>query len=276
MRLAGKICVVTGASSGIGKATAAGLASLGATVVLACRDRIKGESALYAIRTGAKSQSVHLMDLDLASLRSVRAFAPTFQSRFERLDILVNNAAIVSRARRVTEDGFELQFGVNHLGHVALTLDLLPMLERSSDPRVIGVSSELHRAGRIAWDDLQSEAGYGMMRAYAQSKLANLLFIRELAKRAPGVAAFALHPGGAATNIMRDAPRLMRLTTRLFAGTSAKAAATPISLASANIEDLTSGNYYRDGKTVRPSLAASDDESARRLWEVSKNLVSIG
>jgi retinol dehydrogenase 12 len=278
MSMAGKICVVTGANAGIGKATAAGLAREGATVVMACRNLERSRTAIDEVRTLTSATDVHLMELDLASLASIRAFARAFETRFQRLDVLVNNAGVVPRTRRVTADGFEMQLGVNHLGHFLLTTLLLPLLEASAPSRVVVVSSITHRGARIAWDDLQSEKSYGFMRAYGQSKLANLLFVRALAKRANGVTANAVHPGSVASEIMRDMPAPLRwLARRVYRMKSpAEGARTSLYLAMSPAVEGVTGRYFEHGSEASPDPAACDDDAAERLWRISDELTSSG
>ena len=269
----GRLCLVTGASSGIGFATCKGLAERGATVIMACRDGQRGAAAAAAVRAVSRSGAVESMQLDLASLASIHDFAAQVQNWFGRLDVLINNAGVATRSRQRTADGFELQFGVNHLGHFALTRLLLPLLEQSTDGRVAVVSSALHRAGKIAWDDLQSDKQYRMMQAYAQSKLANILFARELARRSPALAVNALHPGGAATAIMRELPAPARALIRVFSGSPERAAQGSIHLAASDSARGISGRYFVRCTEQPPAAAAQDAEAARRLWEVSEALV---
>lgn len=273
--MSNKVCIVTGASSGIGKATAKELARRGMTVILACRAGLKSDSALAEIQESTNSQAVHLVRLDLASLSSIRDFTEEIEARFDRLDVLINNAAVVSRERQRTENGFELQFGVNHLGHFALTNRLRPLLERSASSRIIVVSSEVYRAGRISWEDLHSDQHYGMMPAYAQSKLANILFTRELAKRVRGVTVNALHPGSASTDILREASFAMRVFLKLFSSTPDKAAQTLVFLALSPDVAAETGKYFLRGKEARLSQRAMNDDDAVKLWEISENLTEF-
>ncbi len=201
----GRVAVVTGANSGLGLVTARELARAGAQVVLACRNLDKGRAALADVERAATGPAPELEELDLASLDSVRAFAQRFRESHDRLDLLVNNAGVMAPPRRRTADGFELQFGTNHLGHFALTGLLLPAMEGREDARVVTLSSNAHKFGRIAFGNLNGDRRYFRWRAYGQSKLANLLFALELDRRlrASGstVKSLAAHPGYAATNL---------------------------------------------------------------------------
>jgi NAD(P)-dependent dehydrogenase (short-subunit alcohol dehydrogenase family) len=183
MDMSGKTCLVTGANAGIGKWTAQGLADLGATVVMLCRDRARGEAALAETRRNSRTESVSLMLCDLASQSSIRAFANEFKSRYPRLDVLVNNAGVYVRRQTLTEDGIEVTFAVNHLAYFLLTDLLLDVLKKSSPSRIINVASGAHAYGSIDFEDLQNLRNYGGVNAYADSKLANLLFTFELARR---------------------------------------------------------------------------------------------
>ncbi|MGH7268851.1 MAG: oxidoreductase, partial [Polyangiaceae bacterium] len=210
--LSGKTFIVTGANSGIGYEAALALAQKRASVVLACRNLEKGQAAMVAIRAVAPEAKLELSQLDLGSLRSVRTFAEGFLSAHERLDVLVNNAGIMAIPRRQTEDGFEMQWGTNHLGHFALTGLLIGRIIGSAPARVVNVSSMAHTMGSFDWDDLQLERSYAKWPAYGRSKLANLLFTNELARRlegrAGGVVAVACHPGYAATNLQSVGPEM--------------------------------------------------------------------
>src|SRR6266540_2213054 len=179
----GRTAVVTGANSGLGLVTARELARAGASVVMACRNLDKGHAAVEAIRSEVSEAQVQLDELDLASLASVRSFADRYTATHDGLDLLINNAGVMAPPRRLTADGFELQFGTNHLGHFALTGLLLPQLEGREDARVVTLSSTAHRTGRIAFDNLNGDRHYFRWRAYGQSKLANLLFALELDRR---------------------------------------------------------------------------------------------
>jgi NAD(P)-dependent dehydrogenase (short-subunit alcohol dehydrogenase family) len=283
--------VVTGANSGLGLATARGLARAGARVVLACRNVEKGEAARREIEAAAPGAPLELESLDLASLDSVAQFADRFRAGHDGLDLLINNAGVMASPRRRTADGFELHFGTNHLGHFALTARLIGAMEGRADARVVTLSSGAHHAGRIAFDNLAGEHHYFRWRAYAQSKLANLLFALELERRlsAAGstVKSMAAHPGYAATNLQFAAPPLvdqlvMRVGNLLIAQ-SEEMGALPV-LYAATEPGLPGGTFAGpDGiaeqrghpQPVTPSGAARDQETARRLWEVSEELTGL-
>src|SRR5437867_3831967 len=201
--MAGRLVLVTGATSGIGASTAIGLARMGATLALGVRDPKKGDTARREISRETGNTPLEMPALDLASFRSIRGFANDFKARHARLDVLVNNAGIFNRDRHVTEDGLEAVFQVNYLGPFLLTMLLLDPLNAGAPSRIVNVSSEAHRGSSIDFEDLQGERGYSGWHAYGQSKLAQILFTRELARRlqGTGVAVNALHPGVIRTNL---------------------------------------------------------------------------
>lgn len=297
--LGGATAVVTGANSGIGLHTALELVRHGAQVVLACRDADRGQLALEQVRAEATA-AVELMPLDLTDLRSVRGFAERVAATYPRLDLLVNNAGIMAIPRRTTVDGFEMQLGTNHLGHFALTGLLLPRLLGGSvaggPARVVTVSSTLHRRGRIDRDNLMLEIGYTPYRAYAQSKLANLLFVMELQRRVEAagapLASLGAHPGYAATNLQGVGPqmagrawagRAAALGNRVLAQ-SAEHGAWP-SLRAATDPAAHGGEYYGPGgfaeqrghpRRVSMTARASDPDDAAWLWDRSVELTGVG
>jgi NAD(P)-dependent dehydrogenase (short-subunit alcohol dehydrogenase family) len=290
----GRTAVVTGANSGLGLVTAGVLASRGATVILACRDLAKAERAAGQIRAGAPGAAVHVERLDLASLASVHAAASEIRAAWPRLDLLINNAAVMRPPYQRSADGFELTFATNHLGHFALTGLLLDSLLATPGSRIVTVSSVGHRDGVMRFDDLQFERGYRADDAYAQSKLANLLFTYELAARlqAAGHAAIALaaHPGVARTELFRWDPRLARalLSPALRPLTfwlvhSAPAGAGP-ALRAATDPAAGTGEYYGPGGwheytgypvRVESAGPSHDPTSRRQLWETSEQLTGV-
>ena len=295
-RLSGRTAVVTGASGGLGYETALGLAARGATVILAVRNPAKGQAAADRIRKAVPDALLRTQPLDLADLASVTRFAEAIEADGTALDILVNNAGVMAYpTRRVTRDGFEEQFGTNYLGHFALTGRLLPALLRAPGGRVVSVASLAHVQGRIALDDLQTERPYDGWKAYRQSKLAMLIFARELQRRADlhgwSLRSVAAHPGWAVTDIISNGPgqgrgglrtSLMNLAFRML-GQTAAAGALPI-LYAATAPDAASGGYYgpvgRGERTgaVGPSRVmpqARDEDVARRLWEISEQLTGV-
>ena len=239
-----KICIVTGGNTGIGKATVEGLVRRGATVVIACRDTGRGQAALREIAANSGSKDLHVMQLDLASLASVRAFAEMFMGKFTRLDVLVANAGIMTRKRQLTADGIEMDLGVNHVGHFLLTDLLLPLLKRSAPARIVVVSSSMHASGTIDFDDLASEKSW--RGAYPRSKLANMLFVRALAKRLGGsrVVVNGLHPGVVSTELARDFAAPIRLMARWFFKSPEQGASTSLYLATAPEAAEISGRYF--------------------------------
>jgi NAD(P)-dependent dehydrogenase (short-subunit alcohol dehydrogenase family) len=287
----GRTAVVTGANSGLGLVTARELARRGAAVVLACRNLEKGEAARKEIEAQAPGAQLELEELDLASLDSVREFADRFKAGHQGLDLLINNAGVMATPRRSTADGFELQFGTNHLGHFALTGLLIGEMEGREDARVVTLSSTAHKFGRIAFDNLRGDRRYFRWRAYGQSKLANLLFALELDRRlrAAGstVKSLAAHPGYAATNLQFAGPpavdaAVMKLGNALFAQDD-EMGALP-TLYAATEPGLEGGTFCGpDGfleqrghpKPVSPSGAARDEQVARRLWEVSEEMTGV-
>ncbi len=294
----GRVAIVTGANSGLGLATSRELARAGARVVMACRDPDRGEAALAAVRSTVPGGSLELAPLDLSSLASVAELSATLVAEHEAIDLLINNAGVMATPRRLTEDGFELQLGTNHLGHFALTGRLLPALLRGDRSRVVTVSSTAHRTGRINFDDLSGERRYFRWAAYGQSKLANLLFAYELQRRTEaagvGLASMAAHPGYSATNLQFAGPgvgggilatantAVMAVTNRLIAQ-SGDDGALP-SLYAATFSGLPGASFVGpDGlfeargapRVVDSSSASKDRATARRLWSVSEELTGV-
>lgn len=217
-RIEGKVAVITGANSGIGKETAVDLARRGGKVYIACRDIKRGEDALKEIKERSESDNVHFLQLDLSSMESIRQFSKKFHELENHLHILVNNAGVMAIPKAVTKDGFEMQIGTNHMGHFLLTNLLLDVLKQSSPSRIINVSSLFHWYGRINKEDLNSEKSYWRWIAYGQSKLANILFTRELSKRleGTGVTVNAVHPGAVRTGLTRDVDMLSKLELNFY------------------------------------------------------------
>ncbi len=291
----GKVAVITGGNSGIGYEAASALAGKGARVILAVRNVEKGQAAVAAIKRTYPGAAAEVMALDLSDLSSVRRFAAAFRQRFEALPLLINNAGVMALPYRRTVDGFEMQFGTNHLGHFALTGLLLPAILAAPRARVVVVSSGAHASGKIDFDNLDGKQSYRPWRAYSQSKLANLLFAYELQRRftAAGVDARAVgcHPGYAATNLQAAGPRMsgsrfgerfMEVANRLFAQ-SAAIGALP-TLYAATAADIRGGEYIgplgmfgmrgAPGK-ARSSARSHDRAVAARLWQVSEELTGL-
>ncbi|MGE0484928.1 MAG: SDR family oxidoreductase [Gammaproteobacteria bacterium] len=278
MDLVDKTIVITGANSGIGLETARALAAGGAHVVMACRDAGRADAARADLAATTGSEKLEVVALDLASLASVRTCAADLAARHPRIDILVNNAGLLPFKRRTTVDGFEMQFGVNHLGHFLLTQMLLPNLLAAGTPRVINVASMMHHLGRIDFDSFRGEKPYKPLRAYGQSKLCNVLFARELARRhaGDGLLTWSLHPGPVGTNIMGRSTLARTLYRLVGAYMSAKRGArTSVRLAGADGIEATNGSYYDEFCKVKPGSAISQDMAlAARLWNVSEQLVA--
>ncbi len=281
----GRVAVVTGSNSGIGYETARALAAKGARVVLACRDPARGREAERRLGSAVPGAEVRFEPLDLGALDSVRAFADKLVANEPRLDLLINNAGVMMPPYGRTADGFETQLGTNHLGHFALTGLLLEPLRRTPKARVVNVSSLAHFVGAIAFDDLHSERSYSPTRAYGQSKLANLLFTRELQRRfeAAGVDALAAaaHPGSTRTELQRHSS-MMDAIVRVFSQQPPEGALPTLYAATA--EDVRGGEYFGPsgfaGCLGPPGRARSaprsrDPALARRLWEVSERLTGV-
>jgi len=279
--LTGKVCIVTGANSGIGYATAREIARLKAHVIMACRNKQRGEEALKKIKEelGEDSQ-VELMILDLSSLQSVRDFASEFKSQNLPLHILLNNAAIpVSKNYAKTIDGIEMQFGTNHIGHFLLTLSLIDVLKASAPARIINVSSGFYTKGAIDFADinLEKKGAYGAYSAYSRSKLANILFTYELSRRLQGtkVTANALHPGFVHTELTRDSSAVFRLIVKAFAVPPVKGARTSVYLASSPHVEGETGKYFVDCVAKSTVSVTHDNELTQKLWELSLKLAGL-
>lgn len=257
------------------------LAKRNGKIYIACRDLKRSQDELEEIKERSKSSKVHLMELDLASLKSIRNFSKKFQETENRLDILINNAGVMACPKSYTDDGFEMQIGVNHLGHFLLTNLLLDMLKASAPSRIVVVSSEGHRITDINRDDLMSEKSYSKIKAYGQSKLANILFARELSKRlqGKGVSVNSCHPGLVHTNLGRHMKNfswirpVYRAIFKLFYKTPFEGAQTQIRLAvDPDLQGIT-GKYFSDCEEITPSNAARNDETAAWLWRESTQLI---
>lgn len=272
----GRLCLITGATSGIGRATALALAGMGAELVLLARDREKAEATAADARA-AGAPAVDLLIADLGVQREVRRAAAEFLASGRPLHVLINNAGVVNLQRTLTADGLEATFAVNHLAYFLFTTLLLERLRASAPARIVNVSSEAHRFAPLDFDDLQNERRYRTMRVYGQSKLANILFTTELARRleGSGVTANSLHPGAVATRLGTNNGAWARVLIRLlrpFFRSPDDGAATSIHLATAAELASVSGRYFANRREKTPSAAARDGEAARRLWAVSEAL----
>nr|XP_014591151.1 retinol dehydrogenase 12 isoform X2 [Equus caballus] len=279
VQVPGKVVVITGANTGIGKETARELARRGARVYIACRDVLKGESAASEIRADTKNSQVLVRKLDLSDTRSIRAFAEGFLAEEKQLHILINNAGVMMFSHSKTTDGFEINLGVNHLGHFLLTYLLLERLKESAPARVVNLSSVIHHLGKIHFHNFRGEEPYRWGFAYCHSKLANLLFTRELAKRiqGTGVTTYAVHPGIVRSELARHS-FLCCLFWRLFSyflKSVQEGAQTSLHCALAEGLEPLSGKYFSDCKRTWVSPRARDNKTAQRLWNVSCELLGI-
>jgi NAD(P)-dependent dehydrogenase (short-subunit alcohol dehydrogenase family) len=281
--LQGKVALVTGANAGIGKWTAVGLARRGAHVLAAARDPARGSAAVEEIRRRSGSARVSLLLADLSSLEQVEGLADAVLSAADRLDVLVNNAGLILGERRVSVDGFEMTFAVNHLAAFHLTNLLLPRLQASVPARIVNVASRAHARASLDFDDLQSTKGYEALKVYGRSKLANVLFTRELAQRleGTGVTANSLHPGVVRTDFGGDGEMgawmaLGWSIVKPLLISARKGAETSVHLAASEEVEGISGEYWAKCRVIRPSRAGLDMEAAARLWDESERLASAG
>jgi len=277
----GKICIVTGATSGIGRSTALGLARSGATLALVCRDPARAEAVVRAIRDETGSTAVEVFLADLASQAAIRRVADALLECHPRIHLLVNNAGVVNLQRRVTEDGIEEVFAVNHLAYFLLTHLLLPRLRESAPARIVNVASDAHKFVKgINFDDVGFSDGYKSMRVYGHSKLANLLFTFELARRLDGVGVTAncVHPGAVATGLGKNNGTIANVLIRTLAPffrTPDKGAATTLHVATSPALEGVTGRYFANCRETRSSPASHDRDAAQRLWDLSANLTGL-
>ena len=275
-----QVCVITGATDGIGKAAAYDLAPQGATLLLHGRDPDKGARLVEDLKAHTGNPAIQFLQADFSSLAEVRRLAAAVMERVPRVDVLVNNAGGVFAKRMVSKDGYEMTLAVNHLAPFLLTQLLVTTLKNSATSRIVTTSSHAHKGARIPFDDLQATHKYSAMGAYGTSKLANILFTRVLAKRLQGttVTATCFHPGFVRTSFGRGfdanpiAKHVFRWASR-FARTPEKGAETLVYLATSADVAGASGGYYFDCKLATPSVAAQDDAAAERLWQLSEQLV---
>lgn len=276
-----RIVVITGANSGMGKATSIELAKTGAVIVMLCRSKERGEEALQNVRAISGNNSVELMLCDLGSIKSIKDFCVEFKKKYQQLNVLINNAGVILPGYHQTTDGYELHFGVNHLGHFLLTNELLDIIIASAPARIINVTSDAHKTGKIYFEDVNLKKNYTFWRAYAQSKLANIMFTYELSERlkGTGVTANCLHPGAVATNmgINRDTGfgTLITRLLRPFFQTPEQGAETAIYLATSNDIEGVTGRYFYRKRSVPSSICSYDKAIAKKLWGLSKKLVEF-
>jgi NAD(P)-dependent dehydrogenase (short-subunit alcohol dehydrogenase family) len=290
---AGRVAVVTGANSGLGYITARELARRGARVALACRSEVRGREAVARLIAEVPDAAIELRPLDMADLASIRRFADSVQASYPALDLLINNAGVMAIPRRQTADGFEMQFGTNHLGHFALTGLLLPMLVNQPGARVVTVSSNAHKPGSIDFDDIMHERSYRRWKVYSDSKLANLLFAFELQRRLSAIDAplisVAAHPGTAATNLVKPGAEgnpvkqlVMSVGVRIVGQSQAQGALPQ--LYAATSPDARGGEYYGPNgiaenrgypKRIDSTSASKNTETATRLWSLSEDLTGV-
>ena len=278
--MTGRVCVVTGATRGIGRATAEGLAELGATLVLVCRRREDGESVARELAGAHPIPPPDVVPADLSSQRSIREAAEVVRARHSRIHVLVNNAGIIPKHRETTVDGLEVQFAVNHLAYFLITSLLLDPLIAGAPSRVVNVSSGAHQGGRLDLADLQSERRYDPVRVYGRTKLANVLFTYELARRlrGTGVTANCLHPGVIATKLLADymnLPLVGGAIARAFAASADQGSETTVNLAASPDVVGVTGRYFVGLRETRSSPASYDEELQGRLWGESERLTAV-
>jgi len=276
----GRVCIVTGASAGIGQATALGLARMGATVVLVCRNRERAEVARSLIRATTGNDAVDFVLADLSSQAEIRQLARDLLARYPQIQVLVNNAGVINRKRETTVDGIETVFAVNHLAYFLLTHLLLERLTISGSARIVNVASDAHRWGNLDFDDLQNARKYRPFPVYGQSKLCNILFTRELARwvAGTGVTVNCLHPGGVATGLGWNNgwwAVLIAKSLRPFFRTPEQGADTAIYLATSPEVEAVNGKYFYNRREIQPSPAAQDDAAAKQLWRISTELTGV-
>jgi NAD(P)-dependent dehydrogenase (short-subunit alcohol dehydrogenase family) len=273
----GKVCMVTGANSGIGKIVSMELAKMGAQVVMVCRNPESGEQARSEITRNSGNSNIELMLADFRSMKSIRNMASEFKTRHDRLHVLLNNVAIIPTKRRVTPDDLEEQFEVNHISHFLLTHLLLDAIKASSPSRIINTSSGIHGRGKIDFEDLQSKRKYNAHNVYGATKLMNILFTYELARRldGTGVTVNAYTPGFSKTRLDREYSALMRAMVSLMAKKPEKGAMTAIYLAtSPDVEKVTAG-YFQNMKSIESSQLSYDRDVRLRLWNISEKITGL-
>ena len=278
--LAGKVCMVTGATSGIGKVTARELAQRGAAVVVVGRSQAKSEATVSQLRQQTANPSVDFLLADLSSQQEIRRLAREFESRYSRLDVLVNNAGAIMLSRRESVDEIEMTLALNHLAYFLLTNLLLDILKSSAPARIINVSSNSHERAKLDFDDPQHRSRYWGWRAYARSKLANILFSYELARRleGTGVTVNAVHPGLVGTNLLANngaLGRLLKVAVGIVGMSPERGARTSIYLATSPEVETVTGGYFFQEQEVPSSGASYDEDDARRLWQLSSDLTGL-
>ncbi len=275
-----KVCLITGPTQGIGRAATLAIAKLSPKLVLVVRDPVRGAELADEIRA-AGNPNVELLIGDLSKQADVRRIASEFLARHDRLHLLVNNAGAIFMQRQLSSDGLEMTFALNHLGYFLLTNLLRDVLVKSAPARIVNVASRAHVRGTIAFDDLQAERSFGGWSAYSQSKLANILFTRELSRRlqGTGVTCNCLHPGVVSTGFGKNDSGWMRWAVKIaapFLRTPEQGAATTVFLATSPAVEGVTGRYFADCKEIEPSREARDAKVAERLWEVSVQLTGLG
>jgi NAD(P)-dependent dehydrogenase (short-subunit alcohol dehydrogenase family) len=280
VNMTGKICLITGGNSGIGKATAVRLAKMGATVVIVSRNKEKGETAVTDIIAKSGNNNVELIQADMSSQSSIHKLAEDFKARHEKLRLLINNAGVYLTKRSETEDGVESTFAINHLGPFLLTSLLLDTLKTSAPSRIVNVTSDAHNGAKINFEDLQGEKRFSGWQAYGQSKLAMILFTHELAKKleGTGVTVNSAHPGVVRTNFAKNNGGIVMLGFRFlgifFISPESSAKRILYVATSGDLEGVT-GKYFTKMHEVRSSPESYDDDAARRLWLVSEQLAKL-
>lgn len=275
-----KICIITGATSGMGLATTVSLAGMGDTLGIVCRNKIKGESAIKFIKEKTRNNNIELFVADLSSIKEIKRVAEEIIKAFPRIDVLVNNAGAINKEKIVTVDGYETTFATNHLAYFLLTNLLLDNLKASPKARIVSVASQAAKMGEINFEDLQFEKKYSSWKAYAQSKLASIMFTYELSRRLEGsnITANCLHPGVVKTNFAKDLNGISGFFFKKMSGflrTAEKGAETIIWLASSKEVQGVSGKYFNDMKEIKSNKQSYDTEVQQRLWEISDKLCNI-
>jgi len=273
----GKICMITGANSGMGKATALELAEMGATIIMVCRNENRGNIAMKEIMDKTGNKNIDLFIADLSSQQAIRQFIDAFKRKYENLHVLINNAGVVLKKRTLTFDGIETNFAVKYLAPFLLSNLLLDILKKSSPSRIINVTSGLHKNATIDFDDLQSEKAYSAFGTYGKSKLALVLFTYELSRRLEGtnISVNILHPGVVSTNLGRDMNAFMRGFQKIFFKSPKKGAETSIYLASSPDVEGVTGKYFINKKEAKSSEVSYNEEISRKLWDLSVKLTNL-